>query len=407
MFIPFVATRYLFSRKRLSTINLITWVSMGGVAIGTMALICVLSVMNGFERVISDSFTAFDPEIRITAQKGSHFLTTDSAILEAQTVVSDAVWSYVVDIDGLIATDEAQSPIKVRGVDANFRVATGIDTMMWNGIFDPSYDPSYGIRGAMGIGLATRMHCNAETDRTISLYAPKNRKVNLARPDANFTKTSWACNGLFCVQQTEYDDNYIILPIETVREAYSLANGYVTSIEIKLNEHSTATDKEIRATKKRLAEVVGDKYVVADRYEQQEDFYRISKIEKWTTFMILCFIILVATFNIIGSLSMIIIEKKNDITLLNALGATHRTVVQLFTIEGVLIAGLGCLIGTMLGIALVLVQEHFGLITLGQGYLTQVYPVELLWSDVAMIVIAVLGMGWITSYYAAHSSIKR
>lgn len=404
MFIPFIATRYLFSRKRLNTINLITRVSMAGVGIGTMALICVLSVMNGFERVISDSFSIFDPELRITPASGTHFYVTDSVVALAKQQMPDAVWSNIIDIDGMIASDESQQPVKVRGVDGKFRHATGIDSMMWSGTFDPYYEPHSGIRAAMGVGLATRMHCNVDATRPLLLYAPKSRKVNMARPDANFTKTEFTCNGLFCVQQTVYDDNYIILPIDAVREAYQLDDNYVTAIELKLHPNRRASDKEIRTAKKMLQSTLADGFVVADRYEQQAEFYKISRIEKWTTFMILCFIILVATFNIIGSLSMIIIEKTPDINLLYALGATRKNIVDIFTLEGVLIAATGCSIGSITGIALVLIQQHFGIISLGTtGYITQAYPVELMWTDVLLVVAAVIAMGWATSAYAARA----
>lgn len=408
MFIPFVATRYLFSRRRLSTINLTTWVSMAGVAIGTMALICVLSVMNGFERVISESFSAFDPELRISPVRGSHFSSADSSIVEARQAIPDAVWAEVIEIDGLISSDESQSPVKVLGVDHRFNRATGIDSMMWSGIYDPHADPHYGINAAIGVGLATRIHCYPDPQRPMVLYAPRSRRVNLARPDANFTKTPFVCNGLFMVQQTVYDDNYIIMPIASVRESYQFDDDYVSSVSVRLSPQRAASDKEIKEAKRTLTHILGDRFIVADRYEQQADFYRISRIEKWTTFMILCFIILVATFTVVGSLSMIIIEKKTDIGLLKALGATHRAILHLFTLEGVMISAVGGVIGAIVGITLVLIQQYFGVIELGtSGYITQAYPVQLAILDVAITIIAVVGMSLPTSYYAAQTNIGK
>lgn len=407
MFVPLVATRYLFAKKRHNTINLITWVSMAGVAVGTVALICVLSVMNGFERVISDSMSAFDPEIRITASTGNRVLTSDSAMAEARKALPGSVWSYVVELDGLIATDESQSPVKVLGVDEEFSAVTGIDTLVWSGRFEPAYDGAGEIRAAVGVGLATRMHCTADGYSGLSLYAPKSRKVNMARPDANFTKTRFVCNGLFCVQQPKYDDNYIIMPIEAVREAYRLEVDYASAVEIRLSRRGAVGKGEVREAKRVLEEVLGEGYTVADRREQQADFYRISRIEKWTSFMILCFIILVATFNIVGSLSMIIIDKADDIDLMLSIGASRKAVMRLFTAEGGLISGLGCAIGAAAGIVLVMVQERFGVLKLGSGgYITNVYPVELIWWDVVLTVVAVLGMGLAAAAYAARSNIR-
>lgn len=400
IFVGLVALRYLFAKKRHNTINLITWVSMTGVAVGTMALICVLSVMNGFERVITESFTAFDPELRITPARGVYFAETDPAVEAAREAMPDAVWSSMVEMDGLIGTPEGQSPVKVRGVDGEFSRVTGIDSMMWSGVFAPEYDSHYGLQAAVGVGLATRVHCYADRTTTMALYSPKRRRVNVARPETNFNKTEFVCNGLFCVQQTVYDDNYVILPIDAVREAYEIDSEYVSAIALRLSADRHASDREIARAATVLSEILGEEYVVADRYRQQSDFYRISRIEKWTTFMIMCFIILIATFNIVGSLSMIIIDKADDIDLMTALGATQRQIRRLFVAEGCLISLMGFAIGAVVGVALVVVQQEFGVLTLGTGYITQVYPVQLLFTDIILVVAAVTGMGMAAAAYA-------
>lgn len=381
---------------------------MAGVAVGTMALICILSVMNGFERVISESFTAFDPELRITSSKGTNFSENDSSIVAARNALPHAIWSMQVELDGLLATADAQSPVKVRGVDDRYAMVTGIDSLIWSGTYEPYYDAT-SIRATVGIGLATRLHCYSDSYTPIYLYAPKTRRVNIARPDANFTRTTLVCNGLFCVQQIIYDDNYIILPIDAVRDAYMLPEHYTTAAEVRLSTHNRpANDKAIKEAKATIKEILGPNFTVSNRYEQQADFFRISRIEKWTSFMILCFIILVATFNIVGSLSMIIIDKTDDISLLTAIGASHSKIMQLFTAEGFLISAVGCAIGTVTGIALVVMQEQFGLLKLGNGgYITDSYPVELQLPDVALVILAVLAMGLGAAYYAARLNIRR
>ncbi|MBO5086542.1 MAG: ABC transporter permease [Paludibacteraceae bacterium] len=385
----FIAIRYLFSKKRHNTINLITWVSMMGVAIGTMALIVVLSVMNGFESLVQNSFSAFDPSLKILPCEGKAFSTQDSLIQKAKALKTYTAWCEVIEQDGLVAFKDQQTPAIIKGVDYNYGTIINSETIMWDGTME--FDDAYNNQNlaAIGIGMAERINSGVDLLQPLTLYAPKNRKVNLARPDANFTQTTFYNNGIFCVMQPKYDDNLVVMPINTVRKAYQLSDDYVTSIEIK------CTTEKVKSIKKQLQTILSEQYIILDQYEQQADFYRITKIEKWTTFMILCFIVMIATFNIIGSLSMIIIEKKEDIALFNSLGATRRNIQKLFTIEGTLISTLGMTIGAILGIILVLLQQQFGFITTG----TQIYPVELQLFDVVAVIAIVLLMGFLSSLY--------
>ena len=369
---------------------------MVGVAIGTMALIAVLSVVNGFENMVQDSFSAFDPSLKILPREGKAFSSEDTLITQAKRLKIHTAWCEVVEQDGLIAFNDKQSPAIIKGVENNYDYIVNDENIMWDGSlnFDNLYD-NLNI-ATIGIGLAERINSGVDLTQPLTLYAPKNRKVNLARPDANFTQTTFYNNGIFSVQQPKYDDNLIIMPIDVVREAYQLKPDYVTAIEIKCK------DEDIKSVKKRLQDVVSERYIVLDQYEQQADFYRIVKIEKWTTFMILCFIVLIATFNIISSLSMIIIEKKGDIALFKSLGATHKQTQQLFVLEGTLISALGVIIGTVFGIGIVLIQQYFGLIKIGSGHVAQIYPVELQSFDVITVVIAVLTMGYLSALYTVR-----
>ena len=369
---------------------------MVGVAIGTMALIAVLSVVNGFENMVQDSFSAFDPSLKILPREGKAFSSEDTLITQAKRLKIHTAWCEVVEQDGLIAFNDKQSPAIIKGVENNYDYIVNDENIMWDGSlnFDNLYD-NLNI-AAIGIGLAERINSGVDLTQPLTLYAPKNKKVNLARPDANFTQTTFYNNGIFSVQQPKYDDNLIIMPIDVVREAYQLKPDYVTAIEIKCK------DEDIKSAKKQLQDVVSEQYIVLDQYEQQADFYRIVKIEKWTTFMILCFIVLIATFNIIGSLSMIIIEKRGDIALFKSLGATHKQTQQLFVLEGTLISALGVIIGTVFGIGIVLIQQYFGLIKIGSGHVAQIYPVELQSFDVITVVIAVLTMGYLSALYTVR-----
>lgn len=403
MFVPFVAGRYLFSKKRHNTINLITWVSLAGVAVGTMALMCVLSVMNGFERVVMSSFSAFDPELKIVPSEGMFFSDTNEAILKAKTLGNIEVWCETFEADGLLGYDNAQSPAKIKGVADNYCQIAEFDSLIWTGEFTLNESSESVSKGVMGIGLAQKIGCNPHTENSVTLYAPKNRKVNIARPDANFTRLDFECEGLFCVQQVKYDENYVVLPLATVHQAYGRGEDILSAVEIRVSPVSASTDERmVKKVKKQLEDILGSDFRVLDRHEQQADFFRISKIEKWTTFMILGFILLVASFNIVGSLSMIIIEKESDIETLSSLGVDRKTMRRLFTAVGFGISLTGCVIGTLLGILLVELQYHFGFITMNAGFITQYYPVELHITDIVAVVVMVLAMGLAAACYTSH-----
>jgi lipoprotein-releasing system permease protein len=373
---------------------------MVGVVIGSMALIVVLSVLNGFENVVKDSFSAFDPSLKIIPAQGKSFSSQDSTILQAKALKLHTTWCEIVEQDGLIAFADKQSPATIKGVDYSFTNIANSTNIMWDGSleFYDSYDNMN--LAALGYGLAERLASSVDLTQPLTLYAPKNRKVNIARPDANFTQTTFYNNGIFCSNQPKYDNNIAIMPIAIVREAYQLKEDYVTSIEIGCD------DKNAKQIKSQLKKILSDDFIVLDRYEQQADFYRISKIEKWTTFMILCFIVLIATFNIIGSLSMIIIEKKEDINLFHSIGATLQQTQRIFILEGSLVSAFGVAIGTIFGVLLVLTQQFFGIIKISSGYFAQVYPVELQLFDVITVIVVVILMGFLSALFTVKNQIK-
>ena len=262
----FIAIRYLFSKKRHNTINLITWVSMIGVAVGTTALIAVLSVVNGFENIVQDSFSAFDPSLKILPKEEKSFSSKNPLIIQAKKLKTYTAWCEIVEQDGLIAFNDKQSPAIIKGVGHNYNNIIDNENLMWDGSmnFDNSYDNLN--LAAIGIGFAERINSGVDLLEPLTLYAPKSRKINIARPDANFTQTTFYNNGIFCVQQPKYDDNLVVMPIDIVREAYQLKEDYVTSIEIKCD------DGIIKSTKQQLQDILSEEYVVLDQYEQQADF---------------------------------------------------------------------------------------------------------------------------------------
>lgn len=407
MFIPFVTTRYLFSHKRHNTINLVIAVSILGVAVGTMALVVVLSVLNGFERVVENSFTAFDPELKILPSAGNSFSTDSPALTAAKTKSGAVAWCNVVEQDALLGVAGKQSPAKVMGVDDNFANVAKIDSLLWDGDFILSHGYNDEIYGIIGILLAQKLEIGMDFSQPIDLFTPKNKRINVARPESNFTKTPFYCSGIFSSLQNKYDETYLILPIDDVRNAYMLPPDYASYINVRVSKLNAPTDKDnVDRVKRDLEQLLGSDYIVQDRYEQQADFYKISKIEKFSTFLILSFILLIASFNIIGSLSMIIIEKQEDICLFKALGVDPLRIKRLFFVQGCSISLMGTVIGVIVGMAIVLVQENFGLLKMGDGYLSTVYPVDLIFTDVVAIIGVVLALGaiasWYTTFYVAN-----
>lgn len=383
---------------------------MGGVAVGSMALICVMSVLNGFERIVESSFSNFDPDLKIYPSEGTAIDATDSLIIQAKEHTKGTVqWCEVIEQDGILTSsciysangneEGRQVPVKVKGVDEKFGFVTNFDEIIWSGKADFQNNINNVPIGVMGVGLAQKLGISIEYNNQASLYVPKNRKVNITRPDANFTNLQFICAGIFNSNQIEYDDNYIILPIDITRAIYQFSNNYVNCYELKVNDN-------VEITEKTLEKILGKEYKVLNRHEQQEEFYMMSKIEKFSTFMILCFIILIATFNIVGSLTMILIEKKEDIELFGNIGASRKQTRKIFRLQGMMISGVGMSIGVVLGIIVVLVQQWFGLLQMGAGFNTIAYPVELRAVDVISVLILVTVMGWMASLIATKRQFK-
>ncbi|MBQ0007244.1 MAG: ABC transporter permease [bacterium] len=402
----FIALRYLFAKKRHNTINMVTWVAVGGVVVGTMAMVCVMSVLNGFEKIIESSLTAFDPDIKISANEGTWIDRHDSVLVELRKELKNTtLWCPVVEQDGILALEKKQIPVKVKGVGANYGDVTDIDKILYSGNADFLSNYSEERVGLLGYTLAEKLYVSGNEYVELSLYVPKNRKVNISRPDASFAKKDIIRGGEFFSGHEEYDENYVILPLDMVVDAYQFDEEKVNSYEIKVvdgkkGEDSDEIDKEEveEILKKRLA----GRYKVQNRFEQQEDVYRMGMVEKWSTFMILSFIILIATFNIVSSLSMILIEKKEDMTLFRNLGAKGGMVRRIFTLQGCLITFFGTISGIFLGVVVVLLQEKFGFLKIGSELNFGTYPVELKALDIVVIFFVVMLLGVLSARFATR-----
>jgi len=389
-----IAIRYLLAKKSHNAINAITVVASCGVAIITAALICILSVFNGFEDIVGLLTSQFDPELKIIATQGKTFHDT----VELRQIISgnpevDAI-SATLQETVLIVNGGRQIPAQIKGVDSLYQQVTCIDSILWNGQYllkDPVVD--YAI---LGIGLSQQVACRPGFLRPMTVYCPRRQgKIDILNPEEAFVEHKFFCSAQFAVQQAEYDDALCLVDIQAARHLLqdsSLCSAY----ELKL--HANA---DINAVKERLNTQLKTHNLQAQtRYEQQADNYRIVQIEKWITFLLILFILLIASFNIIGALSMLIIDKEAEINTLNALGADTHLIRQIFVIEGWLISGIGALSGIVLGGVLCYLQEHYGLIGLGDGssiFVVDSYPVRLLASDVIWVSVAVLIIGFIAT----------
>lgn len=388
-----IARRYLFSKKSHNAINIISGVSAAGVSVGTLALVCVLSVFNGFESLIADMFSAFDPDLKITLTQGKSFDAGTSDFDKIRQLQSVVYFTEVVEENALLRFKDKQMPAVIKGVSDEFRQMTRIDSIMYDGEFI-LYDGAF-ERAVPGVGVASMLGLGAHFIDPLYIYAPKRTsRINLLRPENSFNQMGTFTSGIFAVQQLQYDDHYVLVSINLARDLFEYDEKTVSSVELKLADGADETK-----VKKEIRQMLGDKYQVKNRYEQQESFFKIMQIEKWITFLILSFILLIASFNIIGSLSMLIIDKKNDIQTLRSLGADNRLVRRIFLLEGWMISLVGALSGILLGTALCLLQEHFGFLKLGTGFVVDAYPVVTNFMDIVLVFVTVLLMGFLAAWY--------
>lgn len=399
-----IARRYLFAKKSHNAINIISMVSACGVAITTMALICTLSVFNGFQLLISDLFTTFDPELKITALKGKTFIPEGNAFEALRAMKEVDVVCEVLEEKALIEYRDRQVTATVKGVSENYTRLTDIDRLLATGEFKlTDGENDYTILGA---GLASQLGCHSSAIYPVYVYAPQRKgRINMANPMESFNSNNLYVSGIFSINQPVYDEQYLLTSLETARLLFDYENE-VSALELKL-----ADDANPDQVQRSIRQLEGmEAFNVQNRYEQQEEAYRMTEIEKWITFLILTFILLIAAFNVIGSLSMLMIDKREDIGILRNLGATDRFIRRIFLYEGWMISLLGATIGLVVGIALCLIQEHYGIISLGGGsgsFVTDTYPVKLMWNDVFIVALVVGAIGFLTAWYPVKRMLNK
>ena len=393
---PHIAWRYLFSKKGHNAINIVSGISAGAVAVVTAAMICVLSVMNGFGVLVEQMFSEFDPVLLVVPTEGQT-LHTDTLPIASLYAREDITVSMQLEQTALVRYKDHQLPARVLGVDSLFTRTAHMDTIITDGFFSV-WDGAF-ERAVLGRGLAAQIGMNAHFTGALHLYAPERTgRINMLRPDLSLRHEHAFIAGTFAVNQVEYDDQMMLVSLPLAQRLFDYDEHTASALRIQPKSHQPS---EISRQKSAIAKALGPGYKVLGQYEQQEDFFRILRIEKLLTVLLLVFILLIASFNIIGSLSMLIIDKRESIRILSHLGADERTIRRIFLLEGWLISALGTACGVLLGVAVSLGQQHFGWLKLGNGteYVISAYPVHVEPLDVLMVAVIVLALGWVAAWY--------
>jgi lipoprotein-releasing system permease protein len=383
----FIARRYLISKKSHNIINLISGISMIGVAVGTAALIIVLSVFNGFESVVKSLFSVFDPDIEITINQGKTFHSNQINGDQIRAIPGVISYTEVVEENALLYYKKQQFLATIKGVDSLYQHNSPIDTLLVTGdmvLQKDSLDfaiPGYGIAYFLNIDM------NAP-DNFISVYIPKRKGSITGLPQESFTSEIIRPMAIFSVQQ-DFDDKYMLVPLRFARRLLDYTDE-VTGIELRL-----ANGADADRIQEKIATIVGPQFKVQNRFQQQEILYKIMKSEKWAVFLILTFILIVASFNVVGSLTMLILDKQKDIGILRSLGAKDAVIKQIFFFEGLLISLSGAVAGLLLGLLVCYLQLKFGLVKLqgGGSFIINAYPVKMMLTDFIYVFLTISIIG--------------
>ena len=403
----YVAKRYLFSKKSTNVINIISGISVVGVAVATMALVVTLSVFNGFHDLVATLFTSFDPQLKITPVEGKTMPADDPILTEIRQLPQIDVATECVEDQALAVYHGRQAMVTVKGVDDNFDQLTHIrEILLGDGTYElHAADLSYGI---LGIRLAELLGTGYRYQEPLQIYAPRREgQLDMTDPADGFVQDELYSPGvLISVQQAKYDRNYIITSLAFARQLFD-QYGMISSLELRLKPGS-----DFEAVKKNIGKLCGDRFVVRDRFEQQDETFQIMKIEKLIAYIFLTFILVVACFNIIGSLSMLIIDKRQDVATLRNLGASDRQITRIFLFEGRMISALGAILGILLGLLLCWIQQEFGIIALGSQagafILRRILCLGLIYlTDILLVLVTVLAVGFLAVWYPVRYFSRR
>ena len=401
----YIARRYLFSKKSTHAINVISGISVVGVAVATMALVVTLSVFNGFHDLVASFFTQMDPQLKITPVKGKTAPADDPILTKIRHLSEVEVATECLEEQALAVYGDRQQMVIVKGVEDNFNQLTHIQEILeGDGDFElHAADLSYGIPG---LGVAYQLGLGYTYEHPLRIYAPRREgQLNMANPTEGFVVDDLYSPGVvFCMKQGKYDKNYILTSIAFTRHLFDL-DGRLSSLELRLKPGS-----DFERVKSQMEEIATGKFYVQDRYEQQDDTFRIMKVEKLIAYVFLTFILMIACFNIIGSLSMLIIDKKEDVVTLRNLGATDHQITRIFLFEGRMISAIGAILGVLIGLLLCWLQQQYGIVRLGSSegsFVVDAYPVSVHPWDIVLIVFTVMAVGFLSVWYPVRYFSRR
>lgn len=401
----YIARRYLFSKKSTHAINVISGISMVGVAVATMALVVTLSVFNGFHDLVASFFTQMDPQLKVTPVKGKTASADDPLLMKIRQLPEVEVATECLEDQAMAVYGDRQMMVKVKGVEDNFNQLTHISEILeGNGEFElHAADMSYGIPG---LGVAFQLGLGYTYEEPLRIFAPRRKgQLDMTNPTDGFVVDELYSPGVvFCMKQGKYDRSYILTSIAFTRHLFD-AEGQLTSLELRLKPGS-----DFDRVKQQMQQIAGNQFHVLDRYEQQDDTFRIMEVEKLIAYVFLTFILVIACFNIIGSLSMLIIDKRNDVVTLRNLGANEHQITRIFLFEGRMISTIGAVVGILVGLLLCWLQQQYGFVRLGSSegsFVVDAYPVSVHPWDIVLIFFTVIAVGYLSVWYPVRYFAKR
>ena len=400
----FIAKRYILSKKSTNAINIISGISVVGVAIATMALVVVLSVFNGFHDMVASMLTNFDPQLEIVPVKGKTIVCDDPIITKIKSLDDIEVSTECIEEMAMAVYNDKMMMVTMKGVEDSFSELTHIEDILY-GRGDFCLHAGVLEYGIPGIVIAQQLGTDANWQHYMRIYAPQREgQLDMSDPESGFELDSLAIPGVvFAVGQAKCDKKYVLCSINFARRLFNM-QGEMSNLELRIKPKA-----DFDKVKSEIKRIAGDKYQVLDRFEQQADTFRIMQIEKILAYVFLTFILIVACFNIIGSISMLIIDKKNDVETLRYLGANDSQISRIFLYEGRIISSIGAVIGIVLGLLLCLMQQQFGFVKMGNGanYVINAYPVSVHYMDVIVVFITVIIVGWLAVWYPVRYMSRR
>jgi lipoprotein-releasing system permease protein len=396
----YIAKRYLFARKSRNAINIISGISVAGVSVGTMALIIILSVFNGLEGMVRTIFNTFDPELKITVAEGKVFTPDSLKLAKLGSLAGVSVFSMTLEENALVRYEEKKHIATVKGVEDNYPNVTGLDSAMVDGEFSLR---STGGRpeAVVGAGVAGSLGININFIASLQLWVPRRTGSTNLDPEDAFIKKFISPSGVFQIEQ-DFDSKYVIVPLDFARDLLEYDNE-VSAIEVKTDP--TADQDKLKES---VEAIFGPEFIVRDRLQQQGVFYKVMRSERLAIFIILTLILIIASFNIIGSLTMLIIEKERDIEILKSLGADNSLIRKIFIFEGWLISIIGAVTGLLLGFIICWLQMRFEIIKLnGETLIMKAYPVILKLKDFVIVTATVLIIGYWAAWYPVRYLTKK